>query len=305
VGVLSLVRYDLPLGGSSGYAPTRQLAQAREGQDAVEWPDLTLSGRPIFRGRAEEKIPLRLRAGAEAASYFQNRTDEVLQPGNHWFRPMEWRGGRRQIYTADRNARAGGSTDTQVAVYELWTFPVKIIGDGGPAVRNVVLKSGSAVLYKKDGPWRTLTLLLPASETGRPYELEVDGRPSVKFDLGVMPPKVGAPRERVFALDTFLSGDGPKLRVVTGGRPDAFPQPKEWAADVAALKQPLPPAAKFDRHDLWGATAAQHERRLLSPGPDGLYRDAGGIRDPPRGARLRRGLRPGECAPGGGRSGQL
>src|SRR5258708_1262527 len=53
---LSLVRYDQPRGLSDGLAPTRQLAQRRDGQDAVEWPDCTLNGQPVFRGKAVEQV---------------------------------------------------------------------------------------------------------------------------------------------------------------------------------------------------------------------------------------------------------
>ncbi len=80
-GLLSLVRYDLPVGRSDGYAPTRQLAQRQTGQDGVDWPDLTLNGAPIFRAGAEEKIALRLRSGASAASPFQLKEDDRIEPG--------------------------------------------------------------------------------------------------------------------------------------------------------------------------------------------------------------------------------
>ena len=47
-GELLLVRYDMPVGGSDGFAPTRQLARRRDGPDGVDWPDFTLNGRPDF-----------------------------------------------------------------------------------------------------------------------------------------------------------------------------------------------------------------------------------------------------------------
>ena len=106
-GLFSLVRYDLPVGRSDGYAPTRQLAERRGGENAVDWPDLTFNGVPIFRNGAEEKIVLNLRAGAAASSFFQVKEDDKIEPGNHWLRPMEWRGGRRHIYTADKNGAHG------------------------------------------------------------------------------------------------------------------------------------------------------------------------------------------------------
>ena len=91
IGQLSLVRFDMPLGLSGGLAPTRQLARREaDAPEGVDWPDFTLNGQPIFRDRAEEQVPLKLRAGAEAASPFQMPGDDVLQPGNRW----HWRSAR-------------------------------------------------------------------------------------------------------------------------------------------------------------------------------------------------------------------
>ncbi len=233
-GVLSLVRYDLPIGLSDGYAPTRQLAvRSVDGKDAVDWPDMTFDGQPIFRERAEHAMEIALRRGADAESPFQARTDHVIEPGNHWLRAMEWRA-RRQIYTADKTARTANSTSALVGHYELWTFPVRIQGDGAPVVKNVALKYGDAVIYKKDGPWRSLTLLLPAGT----YELSVDGRPSVGFTAGLEPVNLGAPREVVSKFDLPLAGDGPAIRVQSLVRAPQFPNQKEWDNDVAALAHP-------------------------------------------------------------------
>ena len=238
---LSLVRYDMPRGRSDGLAPTRQLAQRRDGPDAVEWPDCTLNGRPIFRGQAEEQVPMRLRATAEAKSPFVQPGDEVIQPGNHWLRPVQWLRNRKHLYTADKTARCAASSEAPRGRYELWLFPILLRGEGGPTIKNVVLKTGGAVVFQKNGPWRTLTLLLPANETGKPYELSVDGRPAVQFDAGLMPVKLGNPVERVFPVNTVVPGDGPKIAVLNLARPDEFPNQKEWNADVAALAQTLSP----------------------------------------------------------------
>src|SRR5688572_12576197 len=69
IGKLTLVRYDVPLAFSSGYAPTRVTAKTKDGPDVVAWPDFTLNGQPIFRGgKSEEDVSLKLRTGSEAAS---------------------------------------------------------------------------------------------------------------------------------------------------------------------------------------------------------------------------------------------
>ncbi|MEA3208859.1 MAG: hypothetical protein QOE70_1916 [Chthoniobacter sp.] len=238
-GQLILVRYDLPRGNSDGFAPTRQLARRKDGPDAVDWPDFTLNGQPLWRDKSDASVPLRLRKGAEANSPFRMPGDEVIEPGGHWFRAMEWQRGRKHLYTADRTARCANATETVTGRYELWTFPIQIKGEGGPVVKNVELKANGQIVYHKAGPWRSLTLLVPASERGKPYELTVDGRGPVKFDAGLMPVKLGVPQERMTPLTTTLPGDGPAIAVRSLARPEEFPNPKEWAADVAALAQPL------------------------------------------------------------------
>ncbi|MHA3774033.1 hypothetical protein ACXR0O_21100 [Verrucomicrobiota bacterium sgz303538] len=239
----------MPRGLSDGYAPTRQLAKRDpDAPDAVDWPDFTLNGQPIFRGRAEERIPLKLRKGAEAASFFQLPSDDLIQPGEHWFRAIEWRSGRRHIYTADTAARTANAGEGAEGRYELWTFPIRIKAQGAPLVKNVILKAGDVIVYKRGGPWRSLTLLLPANQAGRRYELSVDGRPPVQFDVGLMPVKLGSPREQLFAVNAKLPGE-PAITVQALTRPTEFPNPREWAADLAALAQPLPstvPRAKSE-----------------------------------------------------------
>ncbi len=252
IGQLSLVRYDMPRGHSDGFAPTRQLAQGKTGEEAVDWPDFTLNGQPVFRGKVEEKIALKLRRGAEAKPLFQAPGDDVIQPGNHWLRALEWGLGKRHIYTADKTARCANAGGAMTGKYELWTFPIVIKGEGGPVVKNVELKSGGQTVFRKLGPWRSLTLLVPASEAGQPFELSVDGWPAVKFQAGLMPVKLGDPRERVFPLNAVLTGDGPKITISNLERPERFPNPKEWAKDVAALGKPLPvfPAPPRDSKSL-------------------------------------------------------
>ena len=246
-GQLSIVRYDMPIGRSTGLAPTRQLAKrTSDAPEAVDWPDFTLNGQPIFRDRAEEQVVLKLRAGPEAASPFQLPGDDVLQPGNHWLRAMEWRPGRRHIYTADSSARSDIAAAGANGRYELWLFPILIKGEGGPVVKNVEVKADGAVIYHKAGPWRSLTLLLPQNVPGHRYELSVDGRPPIKIDAGLQAVKLGNPREMPFVMKTALAGEGPKITVENLARPEVFPNPQEWAADLAALalQGPSPPAAE-------------------------------------------------------------
>lgn len=247
VAQLTLVRYDLPRGLSDGFAPTRQPARRKDGADAVEWPTFTLNGQPLWAAQSEATVPLKLRLGTEANSLFRMPDDDVIEPGGHWLRFMEWPRGRSHIYTADRTARTANTTSLAGGRYELWAFPIVVKGEGGPVVKNVDVKMNGKLIYHRPGPWRALTLLLPANERGHQYEMTVDGRGPVKFDAGLMPVKLGDPQERVIPLNVALPGDGPKIALQNLARPEEFPNPKEWAADVAALAQPLPAPVKIAR----------------------------------------------------------
>lgn len=247
VGKLTLVRYDMPVAFSDGLAPTRQAARHKDGEEEIAWPDLTLNGRPIFRGKSEEQVPLKMRMGAEARSPFRLPSDDVIQPGNHWFRALEWRKDIRHIYTADATARTGNTAPGMTGRYELWLFPIYIQGEGGPVVKNVELKAGGTTIYKQAGPWRSLTLLLPQNDPGTPYTLIVDGRPPVTFQAGLQPVKTGNPRAVVVPVNVMIPGDGQKISVRNLGKPEEFPHAKEWAADLATLGKPLASAVPFDR----------------------------------------------------------
>ncbi len=247
VGNISLVRYDMPLGASDGSAPTRQITRRIDGPNAVDWPDFTLNGKPVFRDRTEEQIALNASASADAKSYFQIDGDNVIEPGGHWFRAMQGPAGRRHIYTADKTARGAAASGEIAGRYELWTFPIRIEGEGAPVVKNVVLKAGDAVVFKKPGPWRSLTLLLPANQAGKPYELMIDGRGPVQFNAGLQPVKLGDPRELIFPVEATLGMGGAEITVRSLARPEVFPNQREWDADIAALREPLPTAPALSR----------------------------------------------------------
>lgn len=247
-GKLTLVRYDQPLAFSDGYAPTRQTAKLKDGPDAVAWPDFTLNNQPIFRGgKSEEDVPFKLRTDSEATSPFQLPTDELIQPGNHWLRAMDWRRGLRHLYTADATARTSNTASAMAGRYELWLFPVLLQGEGGPVVKNVEVKVGGLSIFKQPGPWRSLTLLVPQNDKAQPYVLTVDGRPPVTFSAGLQPVKLGNPHDSVIPISATIGGDGPKISLRHLARSAEFPHAKEWAADEAGLKNPLPAAPPFDR----------------------------------------------------------
>lgn len=270
----------------------------------MEWPDLTLNGAPIFRKGSQESLSFRLRRAVEARSLFQQPSDEVIQPGNHWFRPIEAGGNRKHLYTADKTARCDNTGIDPKGRWELWLFPLQIKGEGGPAVKNVILRETSGgVIFRKNGPWRTLTLLLPANAPGNPYELTVDGRGPLKIEVGLRPAKPGTPVERTFEVETKVPGDGPRIRVFTPARPEIFPNQKEWDADAAAAANaPIPekPALKTTVRNppvmvyaaalphsmsggFWkkGTNAEEYADRLAAAGFDTVFDPVSSLSPPP------------------------
>ena len=179
----ALVRYDRPLGFQEGYGRTRQNAQRVAGPDAIDWPNFTLTGKPLWRDSALQALDVTLRDGVEARPLFQQPYDETVQPGNHWFRALQWMWGQRYVYTTDRTAR------TWMTDYELWSFPVIIQGAGENDVRDVVLKADNQTIYENKGPLHSLTLLLPQNESGKSYQLSVSGRGPLSFQAGLQPIK--------------------------------------------------------------------------------------------------------------------
>jgi hypothetical protein len=264
----------MPIGLSDGYAPTRQLAVRKDGEEAVEWPDFTLNGMPIFRKAARESLPLRLRRGAEARPLFQQPSDELIQPGNHWFRPIEAGQNRKHLYTADKTARCDNTGTDLQGRWELWLFPLRIEGEGGPYVKNVILRESSGgIVFRKNGPWRSLTLLLPANAPGKPYELTVDGRGTMKIEIGLKQSKPGTPIARALEVETKVPGEGPRIRVFAPARSEMFPNQKEWDADVAAAAKGLPEgkSAPEPKPEVWQHTPVMVYAAALPHGMSGGF----------------------------------
>jgi len=228
---LTLGRFDMPVASTQGYGHIHQTAVRIPGPDAVDWPQMTLDGAPLFQtgDKAEQISFIRKRVGKEAMSKFEQDGDCIIEPGHHWLRPLAWRWGRNFVYTDDRYARSW------VLDYELWVFPIEIQGPGPLDVHNVELKYRDQVLYHSDGPFHSLTLLLPANAPGTPYTLTVAGRPAVSFDVGLQPVELGHPKDIPIKVDLALNGSGPALTVKNLARPETFPQQADWDKDVAAL----------------------------------------------------------------------
>ncbi|WP_245954642.1 discoidin domain-containing protein [Paenibacillus flagellatus] len=245
-----LVRFDMPTGlFTKGSAQIHQNAVRKAGPDAVDWPDITLripqadntvkTVKPFAAG-AKYETEILLQRESQSKKYFQQPTDNVLEPGNHWVRGVSWRWGQTYLYNTDRTSR------TWVWDHELWTFPVKIAGSESGSVKRVVLKVDGNVIYDSGGnAYDSLTLLLPQNEQGKPYELWVDGRGPVRFDAGLQPIEPGNPKDVPIPVNAAVPGPGPAIAVASLERPETFPNQDAWDRDVAALPVPQPAAPGY------------------------------------------------------------
>lgn len=230
-----LARFDRPLPRSGYVYPGHAAAERVGAPDAVDWPRLrTSEGHVLFAEREAKQatavIETRLRDGG---GLFRQDGDLVIEPVQHWLRPLNWRWGQQHVYTSDRTARSWGGD------YEIWGFPVRIAGPGPGQVRQVALRIGDEELYRRDEALDSLTLILPAS-LGRPYALSVNGAPAQELRVALRPITVGAPVDEVAPVTLDYSGVRVQLPA-----PRSFVQGKDWAEDVAALAtwRPEPPPA--------------------------------------------------------------
>ncbi|HEY0072870.1 MAG TPA: LamG-like jellyroll fold domain-containing protein [Abditibacteriaceae bacterium] len=219
---MALVRFDQPIGFQEGYGRTRLTAQKVAGPDAVDWPQITLDGKPIFALSGEQDVDLPLRENGKERSLFQQPYDQIIEPGNHWVRAIQWMWGQRYAYTTDRTARTWHND------YELWAFPILIQGAGEADVKDVVLKYDGKIIYRNAGPLRSLTLLLP--QGSMPYELSVAGRPFQQFAAGLS----SNLRLSAWPVNIVLSGT-PRITVTNA--PPAFIHKKEWDEDLKAMRE--------------------------------------------------------------------
>ncbi|SDD40202.1 Fibronectin type III domain-containing protein [Paenibacillus sp. UNCCL117] len=274
---LRLVRFDTPTGlFTKGSAKIHQNAARREGPDAVDWPRVQLhipqdngagTVRTVepFASGPEYKTELLLQQPPANMSIVQQPYDNVLSPGNHWLRGVAWRWGQTNVYTTDRTARSW-TWD-----YELWTFPVKIAGASAGAVRSVILKNDGQEIYNSGTrTLDSLTLLLPQNESGKPYELWVDGRGPVRFDAGLAPIVPGDPKDIPLQIDLTVPGPGPAITVTGMDGPETFPHEAAWNADVQALSGAKPPAPAFEPDPSAAAPISRHVGTAVPRSPESV-----------------------------------
>jgi len=101
-----LTRFDQPRGMKGDYAPTRQNAVRVPGPNAVDWPSVTVDGKPVFTLDSKEDVLMPLHGGG---SIFRTRGDIAVTPGDHWVRALNWLFGHQVVYTTDRT-RAAATT---------------------------------------------------------------------------------------------------------------------------------------------------------------------------------------------------
>ncbi|OAS17793.1 discoidin domain-containing protein [Paenibacillus oryzisoli] len=234
-----LVRFDTPTGlFTKGTAKIHQNAVRTDGPNAVDWPTIKLqipqadqsvkTVQPFAQG-AEYKSEILLRQTPDNMPIVQQLSDNVMQPGNHWVRGVAWRWGQTNMYTDDRTARSW-TWD-----YELWTFPIRIGSSVAGSVKQVILKNDGKEIYNSGTrSYDSLTLLVPQNETGKPYELWVDGRGPIRFDAGLQPIVAGDPKDLPIEVNLTIPGTGPAF-TVQSVQSDSFPNQSAWEADVQAL----------------------------------------------------------------------
>lgn len=246
-----LARFDEPIPWAAYDGLTRRAAVRVPGPDAVDWPQLHLAdGTPLFHNKSTEKLEAPLKTGAASKAMFHRPDDLMIEPVGHWFRAHDWLWGQKYIQTTERDARGTASE------YELWAFPVLIKPEGG-TLASVALRIGDEVIYdRSEITLQSLTLLLPTNLGGKPYELTVNGRPALKFDVALQPVTLGDPQEEApVKLDLVVPGDGPRVRVMTPAGPPPFADQKEWDADVKAMAAFVPDGTAPTPPPAWDAAA--------------------------------------------------
>jgi hypothetical protein len=234
---LYLTRFDQPLGLKTDYAPTRHSVLRVPGPNAVDWPTITIDGKPVFTKDSVEDIFLPLRGGAALADPAGNKFNSILKvdgdtpvmPGNHWVRAVAWRWNRKDIYTVDPTAR--GSNDITPPDYELFGFPIVIKGAGNGKIQSITLTSEGQTVYQRQEALDSLTLVLPAAK----YELQVNGAAAQSFETGLEPIVIGHPRDVMRKVNLSFA-DGTTVSMPSAA--ETFTEQKDWDADVALMAAP-------------------------------------------------------------------
>ncbi|MDR1643874.1 MAG: fibronectin type III domain-containing protein, partial [Clostridiales bacterium] len=248
---MKLVRVDQPIGKTdmnSTHLRYYYPATRSDGPDAVDWPNLEVTiaqpdggaeTKPIFQNSSAETIQILMQLDGGEYKYFQQDFDNVIEPGNHWFRGVSWLWGQSYVYSTDNTARSW-MTD-----YELWTFPVLI--KGTVPISSVQVKYDGKSIYSKDGlTWNSLTLLLPQSETGKQYSISVNGSAESAFEVGWKPVVPGSPENTRKEIDLNVGG----FQVSNLEHPETFSNQSEWDADKSALSAGGPTQFKASAADL-------------------------------------------------------
>jgi len=173
-------------------AVTRRPAERRSRPDVVDWPAMTLDGKPCFAEAVEDR-ELPLRQGAERMPLLRQPYDHVVEPGGHWFRVLEWYWSQKHVYTTDLTANGFGCR------YELMTFPVELRGPGDGDISSVSVSVGGKVVYSRD------------FATGGPGSLTAEvwyGLPGRALDDLVRSERFAGPPDKTLELASFELAEG-------------------------------------------------------------------------------------------------
>ncbi len=227
IGEFLLTRFDRPRGFAQREQISREQAYRKPGPDAVDWMPLTFNGKKYFEKDARAQISVKLRTPPDNRPLFRQEDDHAFEPADIWFRAVLWIWGRRYIYTIEPTTR---STDKQM---EIWTFPVKISSPSGAKIESVRVDVGGKTHYERKESLNSLTLLLPRSLEGKPYQLWVNDKGPFEFQAGLEPIEPGNPQE----IQRQVSGviEGTDFQVGSLPHPEEMPNRQMWRQDLAAM----------------------------------------------------------------------
>ncbi len=231
---LSLGRFDMPLPYARIDGRMKMIAERKPGPDAVDWPDLSVKipGKgeiSIFKESGKKAIEVSLPVNGKEMPLMKQDYDNLIMPTGQWFRAITWRWGQFYIYSTDSTAR------TSSGEFELWVFPVKISGEGEADISSIEIIMDGKSIYRRNEKLKSITMLLPANINKKKYELSVNGRESVKFDVGLQKIKLGDPKDIPVDINITIPGEKPKITVASLTKPETFAYQAEWDETIKAM----------------------------------------------------------------------
>ncbi|MEI6520071.1 MAG: LamG domain-containing protein [bacterium] len=232
---VSLGRYDMPIPFAHIDGRMKMTAERKTGPNAVDWPEIRVKipGKPdilLFKDSGKQAIEVSLPINGKEMPLMKQDYDNQIMPTGQWFRAVTWRWGQFYVYSTDSTAR------TSSGEFELWVFPIIISGEGDADIDSVDLIMDGKSIYKRNEKFKSLTLLLPANINNKKYELSVNGREAVKFDIGLQKVKLGNPKDLPIEVNLIVPGEGKKIFVKNLLTPETFAYQKEYDEALKDMK---------------------------------------------------------------------